>query len=1005
MKLKLAYQFQSIFIFCFFLGFSFCRQETLTCEELNKLIEVAIDNRNFEEAFKWMGKTDHYCECLPGDQGKEYVISALQAGLYYLYMEEPDSADVYLERGLECLENDGIYTIELKARLLSAKSVLSLNMGDLPNAENYQLTVLSLLKDSLENENIQMIYCESNNVLGVIYHYQSKFNKADSVYQIALKIAEKHGKKGKILELNVLTNMAALYEDKEDYEKALPFYQRLIPLFETQPDYDREFFFNNYSVLCTKMGMYDEAIKFQNKSLLLAEKTKTRKSNSFCIGLLNLAIIYENNNQKHLVDSIYQFLPELTLSTVGNDHQLYAHVLSNYAVFAYNQDKYDLADSLIQQAIFFYKKHSELNKEYGMAISTQAGIYGELGKIHKADSLFKVSFDMLSQKIEKNSYFYITTLSEFAGMYFKIGQFEEARPYFEEVDSYLHENIRQQFLILSELRQEILFKRFERYFWLLGSYSLKAEKTIPSVSSLMFNDILLLKQFRMENGKILRRVMTKESGNNLAKKYNDWLDTRRVFAREAGLSKEFRYFDIDSLQTILENLESELSLNNTFQDVQKVIDWRDVKLNLKTNEAAIEFYHFKYKNSVFTDSVFYCALLLRPGYDHPKLIFLFEEKQLENELNQNVFSSENYVAIVYRRPNLYQLIWQPLDSLLKGVNKVYYSPSGLLHKVSFAAMPQRSGGPPLIDQYNLQYVSSTRELVVGKEKKIGKDMQSALVYGGIRYETDSLKMVKALSKTEEDFKHWSEDAIALRKTGISWTDSIWTGLIASLVRGSDEHSDPQYLKGSLDEMIEATRIFDLKGITSISLSEYEASEESFKLLGKNFPSPDIIHISTHGFFLPDPVRKKEDVDKSGSFADNPLFRSGLHFAGSINAWQKKAPLKGLDDGILYAYEIAGLDLSNTKLVVLSACETGLGDIVGSEGVYGLQRAFKLAGVEHIIMSLWKISDDATVAFMESFYRHWLSDEGMDIRTAFSLTQKEMRKKYKDPYYWAAFVLI
>ncbi|MCO6488168.1 MAG: CHAT domain-containing protein [Phaeodactylibacter sp.] len=131
----------------------------------------------------------------------------------------------------------------------------------------------------------------------------------------------------------------------------------------------------------------------------------------------------------------------------------------------------------------------------------------------------------------------------------------------------------------------------------------------------------------------------------------------------------------------------------------------------------------------------------------------------------------------------------------------------------------------------------------------------------------------------------------------------------------------------------------------------------------------------------------------------------MHLAGSLRAWRDEPPLRGFDDGILYAYEVSNLNLSNTKLVVLSACETGLGDIRGSEGVYGLQRAFKLAGAQHLIMSLWKISDDATVDFMETFYRNWLSGEEMDIRAAFARTQKAMREKYKDPYLWGAFVLI
>ena len=113
-------------------------------------------------------------------------------------------------------------------------------------------------------------------------------------------------------------------------------------------------------------------------------------------------------------------------------------------------------------------------------------------------------------------------------------------------------------------------------------------------------------------------------------------------------------------------------------------------------------------------------------------------------------------------------------------------------------------------------------------------------------------------------------------------------------------------------------------------------------------------------------------------------------------------MPGREDGILTAYEVSNINLSNTKLVVLSACETGLGDIKGSEGVYGIQRAFKMAGADYVMMSLWQVPDKETVEFMKIFYENFIKTN--DVRNAFNKTQRIMRKKYK-PYYWAAFVLV
>ncbi|RLD63697.1 MAG: CHAT domain-containing protein [Bacteroidetes bacterium] len=179
-------------------------------------------------------------------------------------------------------------------------------------------------------------------------------------------------------------------------------------------------------------------------------------------------------------------------------------------------------------------------------------------------------------------------------------------------------------------------------------------------------------------------------------------------------------------------------------------------------------------------------------------------------------------------------------------------------------------------------------------------------------------------------------------------------------------------------------------------------------------------MATHGFFYPDPKEvqledsvietETEIVFRGGSrgfgvnsFVENsnPLMRSGLVFAGANDVWSRQES-DSTDDGVLTAQEVAHIDMRKTKLVVMSACETGLGDIKGSEGVYGLQRAFKMAGVDYMIMSLWQVPDKETEEFMTKFYKKLMKSN--DIKQAFNETQKEMRTKY-DPYFWAAFVLI
>ena len=201
-------------------------------------------------------------------------------------------------------------------------------------------------------------------------------------------------------------------------------------------------------------------------------------------------------------------------------------------------------------------------------------------------------------------------------------------------------------------------------------------------------------------------------------------------------------------------------------------------------------------------------------------------------------------------------------------------------------------------------------------------------------------------------------------------------------------------------------------IDTTTLTGLNALEESFYSLSGN-NSPSIIHISTHGFYYPDTVsdeyRKNMMYSATGDirfkYADDPLLRSGLILAGGNNTWKGLPRPEGVEDGILTAREVSNMNLLNTELVVLSACQTGQGDVKGSEGVEGLQRGFKMAGVHYIIMSLWQVPDKETTEFMEHFYSLWPGGE-LSIRDAFRETQLKMMHKYpNEPYKWAGFVLM
>lgn len=389
----------------------------------------------------------------------------------------------------------------------------------------------------------------------------------------------------------------------------------------------------------------------------------------------------------------------------------------------------------------------------------------------------------------------------------------------------------------------------------------------------------------------------------------------------------------------------------------------------------------------------YAALVLIPGKDVPKFMPLFEEKQLAALLKTEGSPQPTFYNDLYandkKGDQLYDLIWKPIAATLPAGTIVYASPSGLLHRLNLVAIPTPDG-KTLAEKHRLTILGSTRQLVIPSALASNQNA-TAQLYGGIQY--DATPAVAANTKPKPD------DLTAQRGPVFTQNDST--------LRGENWN----YLRWTEVEINAAANILKSKGISPTLKKGTEASEESFKALGEGSPSPRILHLATHGFFFPDPKELKPGEgqaigEKTFKVSENPMIRSGLILAGGNHAWKTGKPLRSdLEDGILTAYEISQMNLANTELVVLSACETGLGDLAGNEGVYGLQRAFKIAGAKYLIMSLWQVPDFQTQVFMTAFYKHWLEGK-MAVPEAFRATQAELRAKYSgEAFKWAGFVLV
>ncbi|MDE5975439.1 MAG: CHAT domain-containing protein, partial [Muribaculaceae bacterium] len=330
------------------------------------------------------------------------------------------------------------------------------------------------------------------------------------------------------------------------------------------------------------------------------------------------------------------------------------------------------------------------------------------------------------------------------------------------------------------------------------------------------------------------------------------------------------------------------------------------------------------------------------------------------------------------------IVWSKFDKLIPQGSTVFFSPDMQLHSFPLENLPDYSEDGKLIgERWKLHRLSSTRQ--IAKNPQNGKK-DGVEIFGGIDYSFDPGELVADYNKNVSGYRAYSDDSENLR-AGITRIKA---------------------LPGSKREVAEIARV--LKG-NATPVSEYTGktgTEARFKAsAGKN---GNVLHISTHGFFLnPSNVggRLANLLSLSGKQSlsyDDALTGSGLMMAGVNEVITGKVSTDECEDGLLTSKEISRMDLSDIDFAVLSACETGVGAVSG-EGVFGLQRGFKLAGVNSIMMSLWKVDDDATEKLMTEFYRNWV--ENRDSRKSLKIAQEAVRKTpgWEHPKYWAGFILL
>lgn len=461
----------------------------------------------------------------------------------------------------------------------------------------------------------------------------------------------------------------------------------------------------------------------------------------------------------------------------------------------------------------------------------------------------------------------------------------------------------------------------------------------------------------------------------LLKQYEHYLELKGK--RNRTLDEDF---EMEALSNVFVRYqhENKYSFREDFR-----IGWREVQSRLKDDEIAIEF--MTVPGSSGSDE--YIALSIKKGQSAPVLTRLASFDRF----------AEFSVDDIYVTSGMYDLVWGPLEKELDGMRRVYFSPSGVFYKTGIEYLPNE-------DEINFNAMfevcrlSSTKEIVLNEKASLHK----AVLIGGVNYDTK----VSSMASQSPNYQFTPGDhSIPL--------DSLD-------LRGATTSGGFAFLEGTMEEVEEISSLFLDSGMPADLYCGDEGSETILK--GLTGTDADLLHIATHGFYYADshlgssPSPDKLFKDMSLHFTsediepineDKMLTRSGLILAGANNVIKRIPIPEGVEDGVLYADEISSLNLGNVGLLVLSACQSGLGDINASEGVFGLQRGFKLAGVHSILMSLWKVNDEATSYLMAQLYSNLM--DGQSKQSALTNAQWALRiwqdRAFDDPAYWAAFVLL
>lgn len=818
--------------------------------------------------------------------------------------------------------------------------------------QNEEITTLlpAELIDSLTVADRYAI-CKTFMNLGIYFHSRGQYLQAEQLNRALIPFISDYLGTTSLAMASTYNNLALIERDLGNYGEAEEYLERALSLIRGRRNaekLDRAIIQNNQAMLYQEIGQYGRALKTMDDALTLAEKHIKKKGDDYSKLQINKALIFKSQKQYDDAETLLLELKRSKELRLGKRHQDYADIESLLAAVYMGRGKTEQVEPLLTHALEIYKnKFSESHPAYTSTLRLLGQFYFMNDEYEQAWLKSKEVFQLVATNFGNQHPDYQQIQEDLAVIAWNQNQMDTAFHYFHASNDLKLEQLNKFFPALSENEKSKLWAKLRPSF--VKFYAFASEQGSPKAIEEMYDIQLAIKGILLSSTSKMRQKILNSDDDALRNDYLEWTYLKEELATYYTLSKQDlveQGINLDSIEGAANAIEKRMSLkSNDFAEASKLtsVNSRSLSSTLGPEEAAVEIIRFPAFKKQFTEEVKYAVLVLdKTGIRHVVL--------------ENGVAMESKLASLYRRSiefkvednRSYSNFWEPVAPLVTNKKTIYLSMDGIYNQINLNTL-LLSDGTYLGDETLLISVSSTRD--IAKISQTSKLNGKLLMFG--------------------------------------FPDYGGTGKVAAL-------------PGTKIELEEINNIARIKGIQTEQYLQAQANEAKFKTATTN---PGVLHIATHGFFLNDLSESKEVVYgvEISKAKENPLLRSGLMLADAENTITNAKEVSNANNGILTAYEAMTLDLDQTKMVVLSACETGLGEIQAGEGVYGLQRAFQIAGAETIIMSLWKVNDDATQKLMTHFYDEWLTTG--DKFTAFKNAQLAIREQYAAPYYWGAFVML